>query len=280
VSFFTYTTIALYRLKSYSSFLYGVTQVIPLPIAKAGPDFVAYENYLFQLKHYIHYYQDQQKLDFNSTSGKQQLQEFKQRALNEVVNDAYVKELAREHHVSVSDTEVNNEITVVREQNRLGDSDKVFQDVLKDYWGWSVDDFKRSLKQQMLAQKLLPVLDPGTEQRAEQAEQMLKGGADFGTVAKQFSDDIATKNNGGNYGFSIDKTNRDIPAQVTSALFSQKPGQISAIINSGYSLEIVKTLQVQGDKVEAAHIVFTFKDINTFINDLKDKEKTTLYIHP
>ena len=99
VGFFTYTTVALYRLKSYSTFLYGVTQVIPLPVAKAGPNFVAYENYLFQLKHYIHYYQNQQKLDFNSTSGKQQLTQFKQRALTEVVNDAYVKELAKEHHI-------------------------------------------------------------------------------------------------------------------------------------------------------------------------------------
>ena len=168
----------------------------------------------------------------------------------------------------------------MRAQNRLGDSDKVFEDVLKDYWGWSVDDFKRSLKQQMLAQKLLPVLDPGTEQRAEQAEQQLKNGADFAAVAKQYSDDIATKNNGGSYGFAIDKTDRDIPAQVTATLFKQKPGQVSAIINAGYTLEIVKTIQVQGDKVQAAHIVLTFKDINSYINDLKDKQKTDLYINP
>ena len=61
VGFFTFTMISLYRVKSYSSFLYGVTKVIPFPVAKAGNNYVAYENYLFELKHYIHYYENQQK---------------------------------------------------------------------------------------------------------------------------------------------------------------------------------------------------------------------------
>src|SRR4051794_32643110 len=45
IAFFTYCTLSLYRFKSTSGFLYGVTKVMPFPIAKAGPDFVAYENY-------------------------------------------------------------------------------------------------------------------------------------------------------------------------------------------------------------------------------------------
>jgi hypothetical protein len=77
VAFFTYCTVALYKTKSNSGFLYGVTRVVPFPVAKAGPSFVAYENYLFELRHYIHYYQTQQKLDFNSEAGQQQLAEYK-----------------------------------------------------------------------------------------------------------------------------------------------------------------------------------------------------------
>ena len=278
VGFFTYSTIALYKLKSSTSFLYGVTRVIPFPVAKAGNNFVAYENYLFELRHYVHYYQNQQKLDFKTESGKQQLAQFKKRALDKVVNDAYIKQLAKEKKVTVSDAEVDAEIQIVRAQNRLGGNDKVFEDVLKEYWGWSVDDFKRSLKQQLLAQKLLPVLDTTLVSKANAAKAELDAGADFAAVAKKYSDDIATKDNGGEYGYAIDKSNRDIAAQTSAALFKLKPGQVSGVVNAGYSLEIVKNIEQQGDKIRGAHISFNFKDISDYLNDLKDKNKAKLFI--
>ncbi|HMS50289.1 MAG TPA: peptidylprolyl isomerase [Candidatus Saccharibacteria bacterium] len=278
IGFFTYTTIALYRLKSYSSFLYAVTQVIPFPAARAGSDFVAYENYLFELKHYIHYYENQQKLNFATESGKQQLTEFKKRALTKVVNDAYIKQLAKQNKATVSDKEVDAEIQIVREQNRLGGSDRVFEDVLRDYWGWSINDFKRSLKQQLLAQKVLPLLDKDTASRAEQASAELKTNSDFVAAAKKYSDDAGSKDNGGEFGFAVDRTNRDIPAKTTQTLFTLKPGQISEVVNTGYTLEIIKNIEQQGEKIRGAHIVFTFKDINTYVNDQKDKHKTRLFI--
>lgn len=278
VVFFTYCLVALYRLQTTSTFLYRVTQVLPFPVAKAGPDYVAYENYLFELRHYMHYYRTQQKLDFASDSGKQQLEESKKRALQRVVDDAYVKQLAEKHSVTISNREVEDQITLVRNQNRLGGSDQVFEDVLKDYWGWSVNDFKRSLRQELLRQKVLATLDRDTKGRAEAALAELRAGADFAAVAGKYSDDVASKENGGEFGFLIDKTNRDIPAQTVDALFKLDAGETSEIINIGYGLEIVKVLENNGDKIRAAHIVFNFKDISTFINDLKEKEKTRLFI--
>lgn len=278
VGFFSYCVVALYQVKSYSSFLYGVTRVIPFPVAKAGPNFVSYENYLFELRHYLHYYETQQKVDFSSSYGKQQLEQYKNTALNEVINDAYVKQLAKENKVSVSSQEVDNQIIVLRNQNRLGGSQKVFEDVLKDYWGWTVNDFKRSLSTQLLAQKVVAKLDTDTQARAQAAMDELKGGTDFAIVAKQFSNDRITKTNGGEYPSLIDRTSRQVSAQTADVLFRLKTGQISGIINDGYGLEILKVIDVQGDKVRAAHIVFNFKDINSYINNLKDKEKTSIYI--
>ena len=278
LAFFSFTMISLYKLKSHSSFLYGVTKVIPFPIAKAGSDYVAYENYLFELKHYIHYYKNQQKLDFKVESGQQQLDEFKKRALEKVINDAYIKQVAKEKKVSVSNKEVEERLQIERNQNRLGGSDKVFEDVLKEYWGWSVDDFKRSLRQQLLTQKLLPVLDPVVVDKANAAKAQLDSGASFADIAKKYSDDVASKDNGGEYGYAIDKSNRDISATTTTILFSLKKDQVSDVINAGYSLEIIKSLEIQGDKVKAAHITFNFKDINSYLNDYKDKNKARQYI--
>lgn len=280
IAFFTYCFLALYKFNSSSTFLYRVTQVIPFPIARAGSDFVAYENYLFELRHYMHYYETQQKVDFNSTSGQQQLDAFRQRALDTVVNNAYVKQLAKENGVSVSDQEVNDQIAIVQSQNRLGNDPKVFEDVLKEFWGWSLDDFKRVLKQQLLAQKVVSKLDTETHKRAEAALQQINSGVNFADVAKQVSEDKNTAANGGDYGFAITRTNRDVPAQVVNELFKLQPGQTSGVINTGDTLEIVKVNERNGDEVKASHISFDFKDISEYIKQLSAKEKPKQYIKP
>lgn len=279
VGFLTYVTLALYKFHQSSTFMYRVSQVIPFPVARTGGDFVAYENYLFELRHYKHYYETQQKLNFNDESGRQQLTAFEAQARQKVVDDAIVRKLAKENGVSVSEKEVSDQIDLVRSQNRLGENDQVFEDVLKDYWGWTVNDFKRSLKQQMLAAKLVAKLDTETQDRAKAAQAELHAGGDFAAVAKKYSDDAATKDAGGEYGFQITRTNRDLTALAVDTLFTLQAGQYSDIINTGYTLEIVKNIENQGDRIRGAHIVFRFKDINTYIDPIKESQKTTLYIN-
>lgn len=278
VVFFAYCGLALYKLQSNSGFLYGVTQVLPFPIAKVGPSFVAYENYLFELRHYMHYYETQQQVDFSSTAGQKQLDNFKKQALQDVINNAYVKQLAAQNHVSVSNQEVNQEVALVQQQDNLGNNKKEFEAVLSEFWGWSLNDFKRELKQQMLAQKVVSKLDTATHQRAQQALAALKGGADFGTVAAQYSDDQSTKGNGGQFGFTIDANSRNIPPQTLNTLLSLKPGQISGIVNLGNALEIDKVISNDNGKIQAAHILFNFKSINDYIKPLAAKEKAHFYI--
>jgi hypothetical protein len=278
VLFFTYTILSLYRFHSSSTFLYRISQVLPFPISKINGDYIAYENYLFELRRYVHYYENQLKTDFNDPANKGQLDDFKKKAMERITNIYYVNQLAKQHQVSVNDQEINEQIAISRSQNRLGNSDKVFEDVLKDYWGWSVNDFRRSLRSEILAQKLVAKLDTNTQARAELALSELTSGADFAATAKKYSDEKETKENGGEYGIPIDKTTRSVSAMVTDTLFNLKPGQHSQIINTGYSLEIVKNIEVNGTKVRAAHIVLNFKDINEYISDLRQQYKPKNYI--
>lgn len=278
VAFFTYCTLALYKFHTNSTFLYRVTQVIPFPVARADGHFVAYENYLFELRRYVHYYETQQRTNFADPNNAGQLETYKKLALDKVINDALVKDLANQNNVSVSDKEVNDEIALVRSQNRLGGNDKVFENVLKDYWGWTTNDFRRSLKSELLSQKVAAALDKNASQRAATALNELKAGADFAATAKKYSDDADTKDKGGEYGYPIERSDRNLSAHATDTLFSLKPGQYSGIINTGDRLEIVKNIERNGEKIRAAHIVFNFKDISTYVNDLKDKNKTTRYI--
>lgn len=278
IAFMVYCGLALYKFYQYNTFLYRATQVVPFPIAKTGGNYVDYENYLFELRHYVHYYQTQQQLNFNGNA-QQQLLQFRKQALNDVINDSYIKMLARQNGVSVSGKEVNDRIAEVRAQNRLGSNNKVFTEVLKDYWGWSLDDFKRSLKNQILAEKVDAKLDTQANQKAQHVLAEIGKGADFTALAKKFSDDPAAKSNGGDYGIAITKDNPNIPPQVTEELFNLKPGQTSGIIDAGSKLEIVKLTKVKGNTVNAQHISINLKPVQTYINQLKAKQPVHTYVH-
>lgn len=277
-SFLAYCTIALYKFQSNTTFLYKVSQVLPFPIARIDNQFVAYENYLFELRHYTHYYENQLQVDFTNDEAKAQLDQFKNRALQEIINEAYVKRLAKEHNVSVSEAEVNEEIELARAQNRLGSEQQVLEDVIQDYWGWSIDDFKRTLRQEILNRKVVQKLDTETKERASAALAELQGGADFAAVAQKYSDDDITKANGGEYGFAIDRASREVPPRAIDALYSLEKGAYSEVIDTGYSLEIVKVIDINGTKLRAAHISFMYKPIETYINDLKDATPARVYI--
>ncbi|OGL30770.1 hypothetical protein A3F37_04090 [Candidatus Saccharibacteria bacterium RIFCSPHIGHO2_12_FULL_41_12] len=274
---FSVVTAMLYQTKSTAPYLQKVTRVVPFPIARIGSDFVLYEDYLFEVNHYAFYYKNQQKLDLKSESGKAQMSEYKKRALEKVMNDAYVKQIAKKNNITVSDKEVDQTLAILKSQNRLGASDEEFKTTLREYWDWSVSDFKRSLKLQILNQKVLEYLDKDTSAKANDAYVKLQSGVPFDQLATQVSEDTVTKAQGGALGL-VDKNNKDISPFTVDAIYKLDVGQFSKPINIGYGLEIVKNNEKSDDKVKASHIVFNFKAMNDFLNPIKEQNKARLYI--
>jgi hypothetical protein len=278
ISFFTYSVLALYKFKSETAFIYQITKIIPFPLARIGSDFVSYESYLFEINWYKHYYESQQNVDFGSDSGKVQLADYRKRASQKVINDGYVKKLAEERKISVTAKEIDQEVEIYKSQNRLGANDDQLKTVLSDYYGWSIDDFRATLGQKLLTQKVVADLDTETKQKAEDVLAQLEAGKDFSELAKKVSEDPSTSKNGGEIPGLVDKDNIDISPSTVNALFSLKPGEISSVINVGYGLEIVKNLEDVNGKVRAAHIIFNFKNINDYLGEVKDRVNTRTYI--
>lgn len=283
IVFSVVSVLLLYRLETTSGFMYQVTRVIPFPIARTEGTFVAYENYLFELNHYIHYYENQQELSFETEAGKQQLASYKERAINKVVNDAYVKIIAQEQGIAVSELEVDEQIRIAREQNRLGSSEDIFEDVLRDFWGWSIDDFKRSLRSELLAQKVIVELDTDARDRATSALAELESGSSFEDVAEKYSDDEPTKNDGGEFGY-VNKSNRNVSPQTVDTLFGLEEGQYSDIevvpYGTGYALAIIKNIERDDNEVRGAHIIIRLKNIDEVLNDRKESQPYRLYMNP
>ena len=279
ISFFVYASLSLYRFQSTSLFMYRVTQIVPFPVAKADKNWVSYESYLFELRRYMHYYETQQQVDFSSTSGKFQLDTYRPKALQQVIDAAYVKELAAQHHISVSSAEVNDAIATLRTQNQLGSGNQELGSVTQKFFGWSIDDLKRQLKQELLAQKVAASLDTAAYAKAQNVIVQLKNGADFGALAAQVSDDPATKTNGGQYNDpAITMSSQEVPPQVVRELMQMKVGETSDIITTPTSFEVVKLLTVDNGKYKAAHIQINFNDIQTYLQPLEKKNPPKHFI--
>jgi parvulin-like peptidyl-prolyl isomerase len=278
LSFAAYSTWALYFQKNTSTLMYRVTQIIPYPLAKVGSSFISYEDYMFEIRQYVHYFEKQEKLDFSQPENKQQLESQRKEALDRTIKKFYVKKLAKANGVVVSDDEVNKEVELYQSQNRLGNDEQVLKDVLKDYYGWTINDFKRQLTSRILAEKLIDELDSSARERANLALDELKAGADFAAVADKYTDDTNTKGKGGEIPFLIDEQDRNVPSQMTKQLFALQPGQYSDIFSVGYGLEIVKNLENKDGKIRAAYILFNYKNIENFINAEKEKSPATVYL--
>jgi hypothetical protein len=276
VGFFVYSTLVLYRFQSSSGFIYRVTQVVPFPVAKAGDNFVSYENYLFELRRYEHYYQTQQQVDFSSQSGKDQLNSYKPKALDEVIQAAYVKQLAAMNGVSVSSADLSAELSSLQAQNQS--SSQELADVTSKFFGWSINDLRRELGQELLAQKVAAKLDTTTQNRAATALRQLQGGASFAALATQDSDD-ADKANGGQYADGIiTAASTDVPPAVVRQLQTMQVGQTSGVIEAGTTLEIVKLLANNNGKMQAAHISFNIIPISTYVAQYQKTHSTHTYI--
>lgn len=281
LAFLSTTVYLLYRSQTSSSFIYQVSKVLPFPIARTGNTFVAYEDYLFELRHYVHYYETQQQLSFETEAGRDQLAAYKKRALGDVVDLAYTKQIAKERGVTVTSDEIDEQIRIAREQKRFGSNEAVFEDVLRNYWNWSISDFRRSLANELLIQKVTRSLDDETEKRAGEAYAKLVAGEDFGAIAKQYSDEEFSRDNGGEFGV-VDPGNRNVSQQTVDTLLRLPVGQYSEVrvipYETGYALEIVKNLEKTSTGARGARIIFRLKDIAATLNDRKEKQPYRTYI--
>lgn len=87
---------------------------------------------------------------------------------------------------------------------------------------------------------------------AREALSELRGGADFATVARRYSDDPATRERGGELGWF--RRGRMVPAFERTA-FALRPGQVSEIVETSFGFHIIKVDRVKGAERLARHIL-------------------------
>lgn len=102
----------------------------------------------------------------------------------------------------------------------------------------------------------------------------LKAGADFAALAKKYSEDPGTAQQGGDLGFS--KRGSLVP-EYESAAFALKEGELSDVVESSFGFHIIQLLEKRGETAHTRHILIKVKtdqdaDLKAieFLSELRD----------
>ncbi len=276
--------VLIYYYRSENPAVRTVAKVVPYPVQQVNGRFVSYGDYLFEVDANKRAYQNNAKLngqsevDFNSDEGKKLLLQIKQHALEKLKDDALVAQLASQRNVKVTDKEVDDLLSQLYE--RYGGKDTLLK-TLNDIYGWNVEDLRRVLRKQILAKNLETnvtadkAADEAAKAKATEVLDKVKNGADFGDLAKQYSQ-ASDAANGGDLGFF---TKGQLPDNVQAAAEALQPNQVSDVIKTDYGYEILKVVEKKDDgSIHGLHVLIKTIDFNDYFQEQLDKAKTKTFI--
>lgn len=268
----------LYVAKNTSEFMYRVTKVVPTPVAVVDGEQVRYSDYLVKYRGAAHFLIEKGQVDPNSTDGKSQLEFIKSQTLDDAIADAYAKKLARELDITVTPADIELALETQRQLTE-GDYTELTQTaVIKDWYGWTLDEYRDIIRDKLLRQKVAYAVDARAEKVTKDIEAKVKAGT---TDLKKIADELnASEADTVVYGPAewVPKNNQDYGLAVAAAGLSK--GQISQKIKrtSGDGYYYVKLIDSNADSIRYEYIQVPLKEFNAQLTQVTTDDKLTRFI--
>lgn len=195
---------------------------------------------------------EQEGLDLESEEGRERLAQARRQVLEQMIDQELIRQAAVEMDVSISDAELESHIQEIIEQS--GGQEQFAQSLQAT--GASYDDFRQMLLDQLLSEAIFSAVTASidsvaeqaharhillpTKERAEEVLTRLQTGEDFAFLAGEYSEDVSSRERGGDMGFF---PRRVMPPEVEDAAFSLDIGQTSEIIESPFGFHIIQVLE-------------------------------------
>jgi len=266
------TGLQLYQWQSTSDFTRNVTSILPFPVAKVNGSYTSYESYLFELGSSLHWQEKYGTTDLKSPDGIRQIEYLKRSALDKAMTNTIAHVMAKKHNITVSDKEVDDVV------NRIKASGGNLDQILGENFDFTQSELRRYIKDNLLRQKVSRDLDTQAPVRAQQLLDKIHGGTAFAEVAKASSEDLETKQLGGDIGV-VERGHANLPEAVSNAVFQLQPGQVSGVIKTESDYFIVTvTEKVDENRMKVAVIRVKVKDMSQYLQDYRDQHKVSEYI--
>jgi parvulin-like peptidyl-prolyl isomerase len=240
---------------------------------------IAYEEYEKQAAQ-VEAFFSQEGLDPESDEGRERLAQARRQVLEQMIDQELIRQAAVEMGVSISEAELESSIQDIIDQSGGQDQfNQSLQDMDTTYEG-----FRQMLLDQLLSEAVYAAvtasISPMAEQvharhillpTREQAEEVLarlQAGEDFSYLAREYSEDISSRESGGDIGFFPRGV---MPPEVEGVAFSLPVGDTSGIVETQFGFHIVQVLE--REEREIAVEVFENLRQQTFMQWLQDRRE-------
>ncbi len=269
----------LYKVQNTSNFMYRVTRVVPVPVARVDGQAVRYSDYLMKYRSSVHFLTEKARVDTASEDGKRQLEFIKSQAMRDALLDAYATKLAHEQAITVTDADLEAYIKKQRQSKDGEVSESTYNAVILDYYGWSPDEYRQAMKNNLLRQRVAYAIDDTSRELAKELHpQLSASGADFQAIAGAVS-----KEKGPGSVYAVPPTvvplnNRDYG--VSEAAKKLNKGEVSPVIQleNGGGLAIVRLLDKNDKELRYEYFVIPLTTLQQRFADLKGAKKLSLYL--
>ena len=196
--------------------------------------------------------------DWTSEEGQRLASQIQSQVLEAMIQTLLIQQEAARRGLTVSDEELEAN---VQESIEKGDGEAAFKEWLQKN-GLTREQFVEEVRTGLLTSRLIEELTADLKQRteqvharhilladlttAQQVRRMLDRGEDFATLAKEYSHDQFTRDNGGDLGWFARGT-LTWP-EVEEAAFALQPGQISDVVKSPMGYHIIQVIERDPDR--------------------------------
>lgn len=125
----------------------------------------------------------------------------------------------------------------------LAQNVEVSEDAIRQQYDQEVQDFKSETRRFVSHILIEPKEDGSEEQLIDEIQNRLNAGESFADLAKQYSEDLGSKEQGGDLGFS---TGNEFPEDFESALSELTVGEVSAPVTTESGIHFIRLNDIQG----------------------------------
>ena len=227
--------------------------------------------------------------DLNTDEGKQALAQGRQWVLDLMIEQALIEQSAAGQGISISDETLDTTITSLRAE--IGED--AFNEWLEKE-EMTLEEMRERLRSDMVATQManqiaesVPTIAEhiharhilvDTEEEAQSIRNQILAGGDFETLARTYSQDISTRDVGGNLGFF--PAGVLTSAEVEQAAFALEPGQVSEVIISNLGFHIVQVVSSEPDReIDPENLrLLRDKAVREWLDDLKSSGDIQIFV--
>lgn len=269
----------LYIAQNTSNLLYRVTKLLPLPVASVGDTQALYRDYLLNYRSPEHFLKNYWDTNQDSEKGKAQLEYAKRQALDTAIADAYARKIAAQKSISVSDAEIDAEVTHIRSAGNGQLTVEAYDASAQKFLGMSPSDTRDILRAGLLRSKVaFAIDDQAAALKNKTSELLTRYKNDFDKVAAALNKEKADSVSVGVSGL-IDQTDRldgISVADIAKLPKGEVSGPMKSVTGDGYYF--VRVVEKNDRQVSFAFIRIPLTTFKQQLADLKEQGQVKEYI--